>query len=87
MLRRSEHEPKECAGSLLRRGRVPNVAFEWPLFAVGKRARPGKALKHLQGTVFSAEALSRPRSSGLFASFLLPAHSFGWFSLWAKECV
>ena len=27
-LRRSEHEPKECAGSLLRRGRVPNVAFE-----------------------------------------------------------
>ena len=25
--------------------------------------------------------------SGLFASFLLPAHSFGWFSLWAKECV
>ena len=23
-LRRSEHEPKECAGSLLRRGRVPN---------------------------------------------------------------
>ena len=60
LLRRSEHEPKECAGSLLRRGRAPNVAFEWPLFAVGKRARPGKALKHLQGTVFSAEALSRP---------------------------
>ena len=60
LLRRSEHEPKECAGSLLRRGRVPNVAFEWPLFAVGKRARPGKALKHLHGTVFSAEALSRP---------------------------
>ena len=58
-LRRSEHEPKECAGSLLRRGRVPHVAFEWPLFDVGKRARPGKALKHLQGTVFSAEALSR----------------------------
>ena len=27
---------------------------------MGKRARPGKALKHLQGTVFSAEALSRP---------------------------
>ena len=27
-LRRSEHEPKECAGSLLRRGRAPNVAFE-----------------------------------------------------------
>ena len=27
-LRCSEHEPKECAGSLLRRGRVPNVAFE-----------------------------------------------------------
>ena len=27
-LRRSEHEPKECAGSLLRRGRVPNVAAE-----------------------------------------------------------
>ena len=50
LLRRSEHEPKECAGSLLRRGRVPNVAFEWPLFAVGKRARPGKALKHLQGS-------------------------------------
>ena len=24
----SQHEPKECAGSLLRRGRVPNVAFE-----------------------------------------------------------
>ena len=82
LLRRSEHEPKECAGSLLRRGRVPNVAFEWPLFAVGKRARPGKALKHLQGTVFSAEA-----AGPLFASFLLPAHSFGWFSLWAKECV
>ena len=39
LLRRSEHEPKECAGSLLRRGRVPNVAFEWPLFAVGKRAK------------------------------------------------
>ena len=67
-LRRSEHEPKECAGSLLRRGRVPNVAFEWPLFAVGKRARPGKALKHLQGTVFSAEALSRPARP----AFLLP---------------
>ena len=66
--RRSEHEPKECAGSLLRRGRVPNVAFEWPLFAVGKRARPGKALKHLQGTVFSAEALSRPARP----AFLLP---------------
>ena len=68
LLRRSEHEPKECAGSLLRRGRVPNVAFEWPLFAVGKRARPGKALKHLQGTVFSAEALSRPARP----AFLLP---------------
>ena len=27
-LRRSEHKPKECAGSLLRRGRVPNAAFE-----------------------------------------------------------
>ena len=27
-LRRSEREPKECAGSLLRRGRVPNVTFE-----------------------------------------------------------
>ena len=67
-LRRSEHEPKECAGSLLRRGRVPHVAFEWPLFAVGKRARPGKALKHLQGTVFSAEALSRPARP----AFLLP---------------
>ena len=67
-LRCSEHEPKECAGSLLRRGRVPNVAFEWPLFAVGKRARPGKALKHLQGTVFSAEALSRPARP----AFLLP---------------
>ena len=67
LLRRSEHEPKECAGSLLRCGRVPNVAFEWPLFAVGKRARPGKALKHLQGTVFSAEALSRARPA-----FLLP---------------
>ena len=78
-LRRSEHEPKECAGSLLRRGRVPNVAFESnmqqgyrsvqrPLFAVGKRARPGKALKHLQGTVFSAEALSRPARP----AFLLP---------------
>ena len=53
-----------------------------PLFAVGKRARPGKALKHLQGTVFSAEALSRPARP----AFLLPAHSFGWFSLWAKEC-
>ena len=69
LLRRSEHEPKECAGSLLRRGRVPNVAFEWPLFAVGKRARPGKALKHLQGTVFSAEALSRPARP----AFLLPS--------------
>ena len=68
LLRRSEHEPKECAGSLLHRGRVPNVAFEWPLFAVGKRARPGKALKHLQGTVFSAEALSRPARP----AFLLP---------------
>ena len=68
LLRRSEHEPKECAGSLLRRGRAPNVAFEWPLFAVGKRARPGKALKHLQGTVFSAEALSRPARP----AFLLP---------------
>ena len=68
LLRRSEREPKECAGSLLRRGRVPNVAFEWPLFAVGKRARPGKALKHLQGTVFSAEALSRPARP----AFLLP---------------
>ena len=68
LLRRSEHEPKECAGSLLRRGRVPHVAFEWPLFAVGKRARPGKALKHLQGTVFSAEALSRPARP----AFLLP---------------
>ena len=78
-LRRSEHEPKQCAGSLLRRGRVPNVAFESnmqqgyrsvqrPLFAVGKRARPGKALKHLQGTVFSAEALSRPARP----AFLLP---------------
>ena len=67
-LRRSEHEPKECAGSLLRRGRVPHVAFEWPLFDVGKRARPGKALKHLQGTVFSAEALSRPARP----AFLLP---------------
>ena len=92
-LRRSEHEPKECAGSLLRRGRVPNVAFESnmqqgyrsvqrPLFAVGKRARPGKALKHLQGTVFSAAALSRPARP----AFSAPAHSFGWFSLWAKEC-
>ena len=39
-----------------------------PLFAVGKRARPGKALKHLQGTVFSAEALSRPARP----AFLLP---------------
>ena len=28
-LRCSEHEPKECAGSLLRRGRAPNVAFEF----------------------------------------------------------
>ena len=66
-LRRSEH------------GRVPNVAFESnmqqgyrsvqrPLFAVGKRARPGKALKHPQGTVFSAEALSRPARP----AFLLP---------------
>ena len=53
---------------MLRRGRVPHVAFEWPLFAVGKRARPGKALKHLQGTVFSAEALSRPARP----AFLLP---------------
>ena len=47
-----------CAGSLLRRGRAPNVAFEWPLFAVS----------HLQGTVFSAEALSRPARP----AFLLP---------------
>ena len=39
-----------------------------PLFAVGKRARPGKALKHLQGTVFSGEALSRPARP----AFLLP---------------
>ena len=35
---------------------------------MGKRARPGKALKHLQGTVFSAEALSRPARP----AFLLP---------------
>ena len=28
----------------------------------------------------------RARSSGLFSSFLLPAHSFGWCSLWANEC-
>ena len=97
-------------------------ALLWLVLAVGKRVRPGKAIKHLQGTVFSAEALSRParpafllpfccrrtplvgarcgqtsagpplqgtvfsaealpaRSSGLFASFLLPAHSFGWCS-------
>ena len=26
------------------------------------------------------------RQQGLFSSFLLPAHSFGWCSLWANEC-
>ena len=42
-------------------------------------------LNYLLGTVFSAEALSRP-ARPLFSSFLLPAHSFGWCSLWANEC-
>ena len=31
--------------------------------------RPGKALKHLQGTVFSAEALSRPARPAFFLPF------------------
>ena len=79
LLCRSEHEPKECAGSLLRRGRVPNVAFVWPLFAVGKRARPGKALKHLQGTVFSAEALSRPARPAFLLPFCSAAGALLWF--------
>ena len=35
-------------------------ALLWLALAVGKRVRPGKALQHLQGTVFRAEALSRP---------------------------
>ena len=101
-------------------------ALLWLLLAVGKRVRPGKALKHLQGTVFSAEALSRPTRPAFFLpfcrrtplvgarcgqtsagprvlllfflsaagallwflsfSFLLPAHSFGWCSLWTNEC-
>ena len=77
-------------------------ALLWLVLAVGKRVRPGKALKLLQGTVFSAEALSRPARPAFFLpfcssaagallwflsfSFLLPAHSFGWCSLWTNEC-
>ena len=44
-------------------------ALLWLALAVGKRVRPGKALKHLQGTVFSAEALSRPASPAFFLPF------------------
>ena len=39
---------------------------------MGKRARPGKALKHLQGTVFSAEALSRPARPAFLLPFCTP---------------
>ena len=39
------------------------------MLAVGKRVRPGKALKHLQGTVCSAEALSRPARPAFFLPF------------------
>ena len=70
MLRRSEHEPKECAAACSAAAFSAAYASRLSgLFsAVGKRARPGKALKHLQGTVFSAEALSRPARP----AFLLP---------------
>ena len=46
-------------------------ALLWLALAVGKRVRPGKALQHLQGTVFSAEALSRPARSSAAGALLL----------------
>ena len=36
---------------------------------MGKRVRPGKALQHLQGTFFSAEALSRTARPAFFLPF------------------
>ena len=56
-------------------------ALLWLALAVGKRARPGKALQHLQGTVFSAEALSRPARSASFLPFCCRHTPFGWCSL------
>ena len=47
--------------------------------------RRPRVLNYLLGTAFSAEALSRSPFA-LFSSYLLPAHSFGWCSLWANEC-
>ena len=44
-------------------------ALLWLALAVGKRVRPGKALQHLQGTVFRAEALSRPARPAFFLPF------------------
>ena len=79
LLRCSEREPKECAGSLLRRGRVPNVTFESNMQqgyrsrgashkSFASRAFPGRARLSTASTnqrsVPAAERKKRGRTGG-----------------------
>ena len=82
------------ARSQLRRGRVPNVAFESNM-QQGYRSRGSGQPQKLRFPRWSRPHLfvhseHQPkgvrRQQGLFSSFLLPAHSFGWCSLWTNEC-
>ena len=80
--------------SLLRRGRAPNVAFESNM-QQGYRSRGSGQPQKLRFPRWSrphsfVHSEHQPkgvrRQQGLFSSFLLPAHSFGWCSLWTNEC-